>query len=35
VRFRLTDIVTGAIASVDDFFQGPEAMSKDKDHGDD
>jgi cytochrome c oxidase accessory protein FixG len=35
VRFRLTDITTGAIASVDDFFQGPEAKGKDKDHGGD
>ena len=35
VRFRLTDIVTGAIASVDDFFQGPEAQGKEKDHGGD
>jgi cytochrome c oxidase accessory protein FixG len=31
IRFRLTDVVSGATAHVDDFFKGPETNGKD--HG--
>ena len=33
LRFRLTDLVSGATSSADDFFQGPE--HQDKNHGSD